>query len=447
VIIPPHRRRERGQTIILVAVAIVSLLAMAALAIDVVTLYVASSEIQRAADAAALAGAKGLADSGATTLQSSDPNLAAAEILAQNMANAEINAFLNSSSPTNLVAGATPTLAAGSPTFNWSPNNNPRVTVALQQTNLPTFFARILGRRTATVTASATAEAYNPANMATITPIAPKGVKPWLVANLDPTRIAGVPPAAFIDTTTWAVESGVIGEEFNLTSDCKGGASGCPPLNHNPLQANFATKQVDYVPATVTTNSQNVCSSLASCTQSINFPDYQQSIECSDMNSYSFLSCGGSGATNLNWDNSVDPGVGVTTSPTALGAECLIHASNTGAGQGQDLLFSPLPFPDGPPQITAQSPPQANNLVTTSNSIVTIPIISMCTGLNCFPPTGGAVTIVGFLQAFINWVEPNGDVNITVLNVAGCSSNSNAAPPVVGGMGTSPVPVRLITPP
>ena len=48
----------------------VSLLAMAALAIDVVTLYVARTEVQRAADAAALAGAKALADSGVTTLRS-----------------------------------------------------------------------------------------------------------------------------------------------------------------------------------------------------------------------------------------------------------------------------------------------------------------------------------------------------------------------------------------
>jgi len=70
-----RRRGERGQTIVLVAISIVSLLAMAALAIDVVTLYVARTEIQRAADAAALAGAKGIADSGITTLPTSDLNL------------------------------------------------------------------------------------------------------------------------------------------------------------------------------------------------------------------------------------------------------------------------------------------------------------------------------------------------------------------------------------
>ena len=61
-----RRSGERGQTIILVAVSLVSLLAMAALAIDVVTLYVARGEMQRAADAAALAGAKAFVDSGVT---------------------------------------------------------------------------------------------------------------------------------------------------------------------------------------------------------------------------------------------------------------------------------------------------------------------------------------------------------------------------------------------
>src|SRR4029077_1164943 len=62
-----HRRAERGQTIVLVAVALVSLLGMAALAIDIATLYVARGEAQRAADAAALAGAKMFATSGYTS--------------------------------------------------------------------------------------------------------------------------------------------------------------------------------------------------------------------------------------------------------------------------------------------------------------------------------------------------------------------------------------------
>src|SRR5262249_33318838 len=53
-----RRQQERGQTIVLVAIAVVTIIAMAALAIDVVTLYVARAEMQRAADGAALVGAK-----------------------------------------------------------------------------------------------------------------------------------------------------------------------------------------------------------------------------------------------------------------------------------------------------------------------------------------------------------------------------------------------------
>src|SRR5258708_10510827 len=62
----PHRTRERGVTIALVALAMVGIIAMAALSIDVGTLYQASAEAQRSADAAALAGAKVLSFSGLT---------------------------------------------------------------------------------------------------------------------------------------------------------------------------------------------------------------------------------------------------------------------------------------------------------------------------------------------------------------------------------------------
>ena len=90
------------------------------------------------------------------------------------------------------------------------PNSNPYITVTLQVTGLPTFFARIWGNRTASVTASATAEAYNPANVQNFTPIAPRGVKPWLVANLDPTN--NPPTTPFITPATGVIEPGVIGK-------------------------------------------------------------------------------------------------------------------------------------------------------------------------------------------------------------------------------------------
>ncbi|HEX6905946.1 MAG TPA: pilus assembly protein TadG-related protein, partial [Terriglobales bacterium] len=61
------RDRQRGSTLVLAAAALLMLLAMAGFAIDALTLYVARTDAQRAADAAALAGAKIFVTSGCTT--------------------------------------------------------------------------------------------------------------------------------------------------------------------------------------------------------------------------------------------------------------------------------------------------------------------------------------------------------------------------------------------
>ena len=221
-------RHERGQTMLLVAVSIVSLLAMAALAIDVVTLYVASTEIQGAADAAALAGAKAIADSGLTTLPSGDAGFVASQTLAQSMAQSAVAAVL--ASPNNQVAGVA---LAATPTFNFAANvngaiNNPRITVALTRTGLPTFFAHIWGRTAVTVNATATAEAYNPSNLANFTPITRTGVKPWLVANRDPT--AGTNQTFVEPGSGNVVDPNVLANgDFWLSADCQPGAGGGPP--------------------------------------------------------------------------------------------------------------------------------------------------------------------------------------------------------------------------
>src|SRR5713226_8847731 len=125
-----RRPEERGQTIVLVAIALVSLLGMAALAIDVTTLYVARGEMQRAADAAALAGAKAFVDSGVTT----DPTNATRQTLAQDMANATISSMVQQ----NKIAGAPPVLASP-PAFSFTNAGNPTLSVTLQRTDLPTF--------------------------------------------------------------------------------------------------------------------------------------------------------------------------------------------------------------------------------------------------------------------------------------------------------------------
>jgi hypothetical protein len=444
------RERERGQTIILVAISLVSLLAVAALAIDVVTLYVARSEIQRAADAVALAAAKAIADSGFTTLPTTDPNYADAQILAQSMSNAAIDAMHSATSPVNLVVGGLPAAVPAHPLVDFSRQGNPHITVTMQVTTLHTFFARIWGNTTATVKASATAEVYNPANVQNFTPIAPKAVKPWLVANIDPN--SGNP---FITTTNGNIETGVtvIGEALNLTADCVAPGPGCtgigglppPPPGIGPANSLPSYPQVQYVPALVTppgSPNPNICPTIC-----LGATNYEQSIECADVTtSYTVLSCGG-GATKAQWDSAVYPGG--LTGLSALGAECLINATAAGNNKGQDKLDNFGPWPTSPMQITAESPPQSGNVVTTSNSIVTIPIIDQ-TSFEATSPF--QVTVVGFLQAFIDEVRGGnpahqGDIKVTVLNIAGCSSTPIVAPPVVGGSGTSPVPVRLITPP
>jgi hypothetical protein len=450
-----RRRSQRGQTILLVAISMVSLLAMAALAIDVVTLYVARTEVQRAADAAALAGAKALADSGVTTLAPGDSNLPDAILLAQSMAASAINAVVAATPPTNPVAGAPPTLAAGYPTFSpmTSNNNNPRVTVVLQQTNLPTFFARIWGASASTTSATATAEAYNPSNSVggSFTPITPRCVKPWLVANLDPTNPANpAAQAGFVDQTTGAVVSNLAtltATPFLLGADCQG-AGGCT-LRTKPMRllTNAGVPYgVQYLPALV--NSNPATDTCPNCADTGN--NFEEGTACCNAATYS---CGGN-ANNAVWDSSINPNAGGTASPAALATQCLTHASTTGAGQGQDTLDYPNPWPSGPPQITAGTAnPMSPQNVTTSSSIVTIPIIPF----GGFSDTTGPVTVVGFLQAFVNYVNGTaphvGDINITVINVVGCSTqetggfpgNGNAA--IVGGNGASVIPVRLITPP
>jgi Putative Flp pilus-assembly TadE/G-like len=433
------RHRERGQTILLVAISLVSLLAMAALAIDVVTLYVASSQIQRATDAAALAGAKAIADSGFTSLPSTDPNYNTAQTLAQTMAATAVNSMVGTAT-INLVSGQLPVMPAP-PTFDFTTHPGSfQITVSLKSANLPTFFSKIWSGSAPTVTASATAEAYNPANLPTTTPFTPislTSVKPWLVANFDPSNNG----AHLVDPNTWVVDSGLIGSSFDLVVDCNSGRNNrCGPLFNNPPQA-LPNRQVQYVPAEVTTpNTQNVCPACKGTT------DYEQSIECADVaTSYQVLNCGG-GAVQIQWDDGINPGANGNNA-TGLGGQCLINP----LGTGQDILTEPNPIFSAPYQIKQQA---SGNLVTTSNSIVTIPILDVA---NQLPHHSSAVTVDGFLQAFINEVDtgagggssppPAGSINITVLNIVGCSTVNNGATPVVGGSGTSPIPVRLITPP
>jgi hypothetical protein len=132
---------------------------------------------------------------------------------------------------------------------------------------------------------------------------------------------------------------------------------------------------------------------------------------------------------------------GKANGDTATATQCLIHQN-----AGQDVLDSTVfPFRI---QAGSGNPVVTNALITSSNSIVTVPIYDDTQGTaNPVPFTVDQppVIIVGFLQVFINGLDTtSGKVNVTVLNVAGCSNTATASTPTVSG--TSPAPIRLITP-
>jgi Flp pilus assembly protein TadG len=215
----PRQAKQKGQTLVLVAISLTALISLAALAIDLTSLYTARGEMQRAADAAALAAAKAFVESGVTTA----PQNTNLQSLAQTIG----NAYINSTVQMDKIGGVVPTVVGGAGTYTFSQLGDPQVTVTLQRTDVPTFFAHIFGQRLETVTASATAEAYNSSeppgeSLTNMPPVSPSCVKPWLIPNSDP-RHGNAP---FVNETTGALTNpdiyptGIIGEEIVLNNGC-----------------------------------------------------------------------------------------------------------------------------------------------------------------------------------------------------------------------------------
>src|SRR5438552_360412 len=437
-------RSQAGQTIALVAVSMVSLLAVAALAIDLTTLYVAKGEIQRAADSAALAGAKALVDSGVTT----DPTNTGLQGVAQQIANsyAIATAFQNN------VAGA-PAQMVGSPVLNFGLPGNPRVTVSMQKTNLPVFFARIFGNSAAMVSAIATAEAYNPAysqnNTGSFVAAAPKCVKPFLVPNLDPRS-----SQPLVDETKGLVTAAApsfLGEEIELTSPCTGNGNGKKGCN---LPGKYVPTAGDYLPMLVS-GTHTYCPSDAAPSCGGATTDFEKSTECCDGIAFDFQQCGAS-TSPATWDQSLDPSG--PNGPAQNGLQCLIHTTSNGppsAVPQQDLLdVSNFTTSSGPPKISPGTFSQTRyNIAGTAvmdptDSIITVPLFHVPAAM----PANSQLTIVGFLQLFVNYVKPPGsgkpgsgkpDLDAYIVNVIGCG-NSAASGAAVSGGGVSPIPVRLV---
>jgi hypothetical protein len=433
-----NHRQERGVTIILVVFGMAFLiLAIAALAIDIVALYTASGEAKHVASASALAGAKLLANSGIT----SDTSItqATAQTQARNVAIAVATQ--------SKIGGIPITTAQVNVTFPNAGTINPRVSVTVTPTNVPTFFARAWGTRFEPVGSTAVAEAFNPSGSGALTssgnpvPVAPQCVKPWVLPNIDPHNPSLPPSNRFFDPTSGVPvrPSTQVGQTLTLAPCVAPGCIVTPPQTTYYYYAQLTPPLASAVPA---------CT-VSSCA-------YEENITaCSPQP----LSCGTASALSVVTVDHFTNSCGASKpTQTDDGTACLIHASNQGLNQGQDCLnadaagnCNATTTSTLPAQMFAGSNntlvldglgPAQGDVITASDSLVTIPVIDD-TALTGDPATA---TVIGFIQAFITYLGPTaGTIHVRIVNIAGCGSSATGNP--VLGDGISPVPVRLISPP
>jgi hypothetical protein len=429
---------EKGVVITLVAVfALFVLGAMAALSIDVVTFYTARSEAQLAADGAALAAARVVANSGATS-DTTGTLLASVESSSGFAQTVAIQVVTQ-----NVVGGVTLTRAnITSITFGGT-TTNPSVTVIVG-ISLPTFFARIWGTTQVVVSASATAEAYNPSiPNSTLVPgavVAPICVKPWLLPNIDPTSLGNpifVTATGEIASTAgnllgYTTPPALGSTRLKLACGAPGTANpaSCTSPLPTPLAWQYYPGNDDATSFPHPTFSTPACSRIPTPT------NYQMSVMgCIQMP----IACN----SQVDIDQPAYP---TRNSETAEAVNCLTHSEANG---GDTVTVTSTNPPNAPFEFVggADNPitGTANADVMVSDSLVTVPVFDSGSGV---PPN--PVTIVGFVQLFLGpqglRTPVSGNMRTTVINLAGCGTNSTGQPLIIGN-GASPVVVRLISPP
>ncbi|HEX5410695.1 MAG TPA: pilus assembly protein TadG-related protein [Terriglobia bacterium] len=398
----PKRITERGATLVIVAAAMVGLLGVCAIAIDLAGYYLARAEAQRAADAAALAGASAFVNTGCATSGCTSGGMQ--EPLARQQAEAVGNA--------NSIAGVSASIQDDDIAFSYPSPQEPQITVTAGR-SVPTYFAKVFGIRTSNVRASATAEAYNASGGSV--PVSAACLKPFLIPNCDPIHTSPRNPTCqgsaaqgyIIDPNTGAVvhpdayPSGVIGMPWKLHSIAGAsqwylvGFQGAPPSSGSALRNH-----------------------IVQCTPAI-------------------LSCG-STLTTANGNNA---------GPVLQGTEALINANGDGLNQGQDSIDTSV----GPPFYILGGSNNPNPALVgktfrdlgASPSVVNVPIYNG----SSLPP-GGTTVFIGYMQVFIKDAIHSGnsaDIDAVILNIGGCGGSGGAAGSAsIVAAGGSPIPIRLI---
>lgn len=420
-------RSERGASLILLAFSLTAMLGAASLAVDLGMLYVARSEAQRAADAAALAGASAFVDAGCTSMGGGCVAGGPQETLALEQA--------QTVGAQNDVMGEPAKIESGDVSFSYPNPMEPQITVTVRRdaargNAIPLLFARLFGVAAGGVSATATAEAFNPTG--SNVSVGFGCVAPFLVANCDPVHTSPVNAACnngtggagyFINPTTGQVQNpglypeGVIGEPWQLHGYAA--PSQWYLVSYNDALGTQIANQTS-----TTSNGNGQSASLLR----------QYISECAP----AILSCG----QTVTTDN------GNTLGPTDQGINARIYASADGPNNGQDTINTSV----GPPfAITggANNPNPAlvgQTYYGPSSSEVLVPVY----GGRTLNAGGDTATIVGFMQIFIQYASHQGGsslINVVVLKVIGCSSGGgvdDTSTPPLTATGGAPVPTRLI---
>jgi len=398
------RDRESGYTLVVIAALLVVFLGFTALSVDVGVLYSARASAQRAADAAALAGAfvfitrPDLDET--TTPKQSDV------IKAQAVATAATNKML----------GATVTIAASDVTVD-TPNR--RVTVNVTQSQ-PTLFARILGENSANIHGTAIAEAAKNATGDTC-------VKPWFIPN---TVLSGLNGSNALCNACSASPSQVIIDTTVGSPDYLKPSQ----FYRNWLQSN-PTRQFTIKP-------QNPNGTLS--------PGQFFAIRLGDSQGGSdyetnIVTCP---ATPIFCSTAYPSEPGNMVGPTSHGV-CQFICYDYGGSGNCDSCAKDTYVGVGAYRRPG-SPNSDGGIGSTSRSLAIAPIIDVCTFCPSNFPNGtdsAQYTVIGFATIFLEGFQGS-NLQARLINVTDCSGGGGAGG---GGGGISPsetgsfsLPIRLV---
>jgi putative Flp pilus-assembly TadE/G-like protein len=414
-----ERNAERGATLVMIAGGLALIVAAAALAIDLGSLYLQRSEAQRAADAGALAGAQ---------VWANDSCALAANCLSAAVESA-VTARATQVAQQNLIFGQTPTIPT--PTFaaGGGSQTDPLVTVTAQAP-AKTFFLPLSSG--ATISATATAEAYSP-NTTSGPVICDSCLKPFFVPNCDPNHLSPLnsncptPAGMFFNNGTIANGTSILGEAWQLHLQTAGGVQQMVPsqwlevdfsLTPPNCSANGGSQSATVWQQDVTQcSTKTITCGTQLCTMNGNKVGPNNQAVCQ------MIRYGGSGC-NANGGTAVDS------------VSCSNGACTMTAGSGNPFATS-------------------GQTITQSSALVAVPVYD-----GTMQSGGGTVTVVGYMQLFIQDIQHQGqfdNIDAVIVSATTCGnlSGGGACSDPGGGSGTSGtasgggatlVPVRLVHP-